>query len=56
MTIRFETSDNRKLEGELVEDIGHAILVKVTKGRKNIVGRTMLFSKAHMIRMETAAR
>jgi hypothetical protein len=55
MTIRFETSDNRKVTGIVVEDLGHAYVVKVTsisRKAKQFVGRTLGFSKAHMLTCE----
>jgi hypothetical protein len=46
--IAFQTRAGQKIEGRVLEDIGHALLLTVTNGRKNLVGRTMLFPKNDM--------
>ena len=54
-TISFQTRSGQKIEGRVVSDIGHALLIAVTKGRKNFVGRTMLFAKNDMGGLRIAA-
>jgi hypothetical protein len=48
-TIKFTTTAGQRIEGELVEDIGHAIMVRVTKGKKLYVGRVMGFPKTSIV-------
>jgi hypothetical protein len=51
MTIKFTTTAGQRIEGELVQDMGHAIMVRVTKGRKLYVGRIMGFPKSSIAKV-----
>lgn len=47
-TITFTTRAGLKFTIEVLADIGHAIEGRVIKGRKNFMGRTMVFPKHDM--------
>jgi hypothetical protein len=54
--ISFTQRCGTKVSGVVVQDLGHALLVRVeTTNRKNLRGRTMLFSKNDMGSLKTCS-
>jgi hypothetical protein len=55
-TLTFTTRAGLKFTIEALADIGHAIEGKVIKGRKNFVGRVMVFPKNDMGRFVVVSK
>lgn len=45
----FETRSGLKFTVEVLEDIGHALVCKVIKGRKLFLGKVQVFAKNDML-------
>jgi len=49
MTKTFETRSGLQFTVEILEDIGHAFVCRVLKGKKPFVGKTQVFAKNNML-------
>jgi hypothetical protein len=49
MTTSFTTRSGMKFTVEVLEDIGHALVCRVIKGRKPFVGKVQVFAKNNMM-------
>lgn len=49
MTTSFTTRSGMKFTVEVLEDIGHALVCRVIKGRKVFVGKVQVFAKNNML-------
>jgi hypothetical protein len=52
MQIKFTDRAGGRYVAELLSDDERNITIKVIKARKNLVGKSILFSKAHILKME----
>lgn len=55
MIVQFATRAGQKFTVETVEDIGHAVVAKVLKGRKPFAGKTLVFAKNDMLNLKEVA-